>query len=137
MSPHRLTAEPLDAASALAAVGGDDAGAVVTFIGTVRARSRERDVLRLEYEAYEPMALALFERIARACLEASGARVIIHHRLGSCLVGEPTVVIAAAAAHRAQAFDACRHAIEQLKADVPIWKREIYVDGLAWVGQGS
>ncbi len=134
---HALSNEPLDLSAVVAEVAGPGAGAVVSFVGSVRARSRGREVLRLEYEAYAPMALATFASIAREAARFGGARVCIHHRLGACAAGEPTVVIAAAAPHRADAFDACRHALERLKADAAIWKREVYSDGAAWVGQGS
>jgi molybdopterin synthase catalytic subunit len=134
---HLLSPAPLSLAVAEAAVAGPDAGAIVTFTGTVRGTSRGQRVLRLEYEAYAPMALAQFARIAEESRRFGGARVVVHHRVGTCLVGEVSVVIAAAAPHRADAFDACRHAIEQLKADAAIWKREVTEDGAVWVGQGS
>lgn len=134
----RLTLEPLNVADVLATVTGPDAGAVDLFIGSVRDAARGRRVLRLEYEAYEPMALEQFALYASEAGERwPGVRVAIHHRLGACAAGEPTVVVAAGAAHRAQAFAACRHVVERLKADAPIWKREIYDDGSHWVGQGS
>lgn len=133
-----LTPDPLDPSAALAAVASDDAGATVTFLGTVRASTRGRAVVRLEYEAYEAMALAVFAGIATEAAERwPGCQVAIHHRLGACAVGEPTVAIAASSPHRAAAFEACRQAIERLKADAPIWKREVYADGSTWVGQGS
>jgi molybdopterin synthase catalytic subunit/molybdopterin converting factor small subunit len=134
----RLSAEPLDPARALDAVRGADAGALVTFHGTVRAGSRGKVVTALEYEAYEPMALAWLERLARAARRDHGAlRVAVWHRTGRVPVGGDSVVIAVAAAHRAEAFAAGRHVIEGLKADVPIWKREFYDDGDVWVGWGS
>jgi molybdopterin synthase catalytic subunit len=133
-----LSAKPLSANAVLKAVGGNDAGAVVTFHGTVRDQARGRRVIRLEYEAYGPMALALFDHLGKEAAERwHGTRLSIHHRLGTCEVGDTTVLIAAASAHRAAAFEACRFAIEQLKAHAPIWKREIYEDGAAWIGQGS
>lgn len=133
-----LTESPLSLDAAIAAVAGDDAGAIVSFLGTVRSISRGRRVVRLEYEAYAPMALATFERLAAEAFESfGGARVSVHHRLGACAAGEPTVAIAAASPHRPDAFAACRHAIERLKADAAIWKREVYEDGSTWVGQGS
>jgi molybdopterin synthase catalytic subunit/molybdopterin converting factor small subunit len=134
----RLSAEPLDATRLLDAVRGPDAGALVTFFGTVRAESRGRAVTALEYEAYEPMALAWLERLARAARAEHGAlRVAVWHRVGRVPVGGDSVCIAVAAAHRAEAFAAARHVIEGLKADVPIWKREFYEDGDVWVGWGS
>jgi molybdopterin synthase catalytic subunit len=111
------------------AIGRD--GAVVTFCGIVRdATADGRAVSALEYEAFEPMALREFERIAReACGRFGGARVAIVHRVGEVAAGEISVVVLAAAAHRAEAFDACRYAIDELKARAPIWKRERYADG--------
>lgn len=134
---HIVSPGPLDAEAPLRAVAGKDCGAVVSFAGTVRQQSHGKPVVRLEYEAYEPMALRVFEQIERAALERFAARISIHHRVGQLLPGELSVVIAAASPHRASAFDACRYAIEQLKADAPIWKRETYPDGSTWVGLGS
>lgn len=134
----RLSPEPLDLAGAFAAVRGPDAGAVSSFLGTVRALSRERRVTALEYEAYEPMALAWLERLAAAARAEHGAlRVAIWHRTGRVPVGGDSVIIAVAAAHRAGALAAVRQIIEGLKSDVPIWKREFYENGDVWVGWGS
>ena len=113
------------------------AGGVVTFIGQVRDHSRGHAIDHLEYEAYAPMALKVMRSIADTIeAEVPGARVAIHHRLGRLEIGEVAVIIAAAAAHRAEAFTACRAAIEALKQDVPIWKREVAVDGTSWRVQG-
>src|ERR1043166_9223917 len=124
-------------AAPLHAVEGTDCGAVVSFTGTVRSTNHGQTVVRLEYEAYPEMALRVFDHIASTAQERWGARVCIHHRTGALNPGELSVVIAAAAPHRADAFEACRHAIEALKKDAPIWKREIYPDGSSWVGLGS
>jgi molybdopterin synthase catalytic subunit len=133
-----ITEKPLNVNTVMKAVRGEDTGAVVDFVGTVRSETRGHRVLRLEYEAYSEMALALFERLQKeADHRWHGTRLAIHHRIGVCEVGELTVVIAAAAPHRGAAFEACRFAIEQLKAHAPIWKREVYEDGAVWVGQGS
>jgi molybdopterin synthase catalytic subunit len=133
-----LTEKPLSVNNVMKAVRGDDTGALVDFVGTVRGESRGHRVLRLEYEAYNAMALAFFEKLqAEAEHRWHGTRLAIHHRIGVCEVGEVTVVIAAATPHRAAAFEACRFAIEQLKAHAPIWKKEVYEDGAAWIGQGS
>jgi molybdopterin synthase catalytic subunit len=133
-----LSGEPLSLERVSAEVASDDAGAIATFVGTTRARSRGRDVIRLEYEAYEGMAEAEMERIAselRARHEVID--VAIHHRVGPVEIGETSVVIAVSAAHRAAAFDACREAIDTLKQTVPLWKKELYVGGEEWIGQGS
>lgn len=135
--PHRIGETRLSADAPLHAVEGADCGAVVSFTGVVRSHNHGKDVVRLEYEAYPQMALRVFERIADEARQRFRARVAIHHRVGALAPGELSVVIAAAAQHRADAFDACRHAIEALKADAPIWKREVYPDGSSWVGLGS
>jgi molybdopterin converting factor subunit 1 len=134
---HRIAALPLDPEAPLREVAGSDCGAVVSFVGTVRATNRSKRVVRLEYEAYPEMALRIFDHIAAQAREKWAARVCIHHRTGPLEPGEISVVIAAAAPHRADAFEACRHAIEALKKDAPIWKRELYPDGSSWVGLGS
>lgn len=134
----RLSDEPLSIERAASEVASDDAGAIATFVGTTRARSRGRDVIRLEYEAYEGMAEAEMERIAKELVERHDVlAVAIHHRVGPVEIGETSVVIAVAAPHRAAAFDACREAIDTLKQTVPLWKKELYVGGEEWIGQGS
>lgn len=134
----RLSESPLDVDAAVREVASDDAGAVATFIGTTRARSRGRDVVRLEYEAYEGMAEAEMERIAGDLAGRYDLTAIaIHHRIGAVEIGEQSVVIAVSAPHRADALAACRDAIDTLKVSVPLWKKEIYVGGEEWIGQGS
>ncbi len=134
----RLSELPLSLDDAVREVASDDAGAIATFTGTTRARSRGREVVRLEYEAYEGMAEAEMERIA-ADLKArhSLIEVAIHHRVGIVGIGETSVVIAVSSAHRADALAACAEAIDTLKGSVPLWKKEIYVGGEEWIGQGS
>lgn len=134
----RLSAEPLSVERVNAEVASDDAGAIATFVGTTRARSRGRDVIRLEYEAYEEMAEAEMGRIASELKARHDVLdVAIHHRVGPVEIGETSVVIAVSAPHRAAAFDACRDAIDTLKQTVPLWKKELYVGGEEWIGQGS
>lgn len=134
----RLSGEPLSLERAASEVASDAAGAIATFVGTTRARSRGRDVIRLEYEAYEGMAEAEMERIASELRARHDViDVAIHHRVGPVEIGETSVVIAVSAAHRAAAFDACREAIDTLKQTVPLWKKELYVGGEEWIGQGS
>lgn len=133
-----LSEEPLALGAVVSEVASDDAGAVATFTGTVRRRSRGRDVLYLEYEAYEGMA----EQVMATIAEALRARhelveVAIHHRIGRVEIGEPSVVIAVAAAHRAAALAACAEAIDTLKETVPLWKKEVYAGGEEWIGRGS
>jgi molybdopterin synthase catalytic subunit/molybdopterin converting factor small subunit len=133
-----LSGEPLSLERAAAEVASDGAGAIATFVGTTRARSRGRDVIRLEYEAYEGMAEAEMERIAGVLRDRHDViDIAIHHRVGPVEIGETSVVIAVSAAHRAAAFDACREAIDTLKQTVPLWKKELYVGGEEWIGRGS
>jgi molybdopterin synthase catalytic subunit len=130
-----LNTDPLDGDRIRRAVHRDSAGAVVLFEGTVRSPSEGRDVHHLEYEAYEAMAVAQMEKIveeARARWPLTAA--CLHHRLGRIEVGEVSVVAAVTSPHRPEAFEACRWIIEQLKADVPIWKKEFFADGSVWVG---
>ncbi len=118
-------------------MSGPGQGGVVTFSGAVRDMTRGRKVVRLEYEAYPEMAVKQLQAIGDdVTARFGGARLAITHRVGTLKPGELAVVIAAAAAHREEAFLACRHAIEALKRDVPIWKREVYDDGEVWVGLG-
>jgi molybdopterin synthase catalytic subunit len=134
----RISEEPLDVAAVVAEAESDDAGAVATFVGTVRRRSRDRDVLHLEYEAFEEMAEPMLRALADELTARHGlCRVAIHHRIGRVEIGEPSVVIAVSAPHRAAALDACREAIDTLKQTIPLWKKEIYEGGEKWLGRGS
>ena len=133
-----LSTEPLDVAAVVAEAGSGDAGAVASFVGTVRRRSRGREVVRLEYEAFEEMAEPMLAQLAADLTAKHGlCSVAIHHRVGVVDIGEPSVVIAVSAPHRAAALDACREAIDTLKETIPLWKKEIYADGDEWIGQGS
>jgi molybdopterin synthase catalytic subunit len=119
----------------LRVVEGPERGGVVTFTGMVRRDGHRGPVERLEYEAYIEMAEQVLAEIAEEIhREWPGTRVAIHHRVGSLAVGETAVVIAAAAPHRAEAFEACRAAIDRLKRRAPIWKKEIGPDGEEWIG---
>lgn len=134
----RITAEPLDVAAAVAEAASDEAGAVATFVGTVRRRSRGRTVLYLEYEAFEEMAEPMLLRLADGLKGRHGlSEVAIHHRVGRVEIGEPSVVIAVSAPHRAAALEACREAIDTLKETIPLWKKEVYEGGEEWIGRGS
>jgi molybdopterin converting factor subunit 1 len=133
-----LSEDPLSVDAAIDEVASADAGAIATFIGTTRRRSRGREVVRLEYEAYEGMAEAEMARIAEAVREKHEVLAIaIHHRVGVVGIGETSVVIAISAPHRAAALDACRETIDTLKETVPLWKKEIYEGGESWIGRGS
>lgn len=132
-----LSSEPLEIdrlLQLLDAGAGGRVGAVTTFVGLVRGENLGRQVVELEYEAYEPLAERALERIASEVVEQwPGVRLALHHRIGRLAVGEASVAIAAAAPHRADAFAACRYAIERVKQIVPIWKREIFAGGEAWI----
>ncbi|HSX22479.1 MAG TPA: molybdenum cofactor biosynthesis protein MoaE [Gaiellaceae bacterium] len=133
-----LTSEPLSLEAAVAEVASDDAGGIATFVGTVRAQSRGRDVDHLEYEAFEEMAEPMLRALADELTTKHGLSAIaVHHRVGRVEIGEPSVVIAVSAPHRAAALDACREAIDTLKETIPLWKKEIYADGEEWIGRGS
>ena len=133
----RLSEAPLALEEVVGAVGGQERGGLVTFTGTVRSETRGRRVHGLSYEAYPGMAERAMTAIGRE-IESRwpGCRVAIVHRVGTLVPGEAAVVIAVSAPHRAAAFEGCRHAIERLKADVPIWKKERFEDGEEWVGLG-
>jgi MoaE-MoaD fusion protein len=134
----RLSAEPLSVDAAVAEVRDDAAGAIATFMGTTRARSRGREVIHLEYEAYEGMAEQVMADLAARLAERHElCKVAIHHRTGRVEIGETSVVIAVSAPHRTAALEACREAIDELKVTVPLWKKETYVGGEEWIGQGS
>ena len=134
----RVTDQPLSLETVVDAVSADDAGAVATFTGTVRRSSRGRTVEHLEYEAYEDMAVELLARLAAELRERHGLTgVAIHHRTGRVEIGEASVVIAVSAPHREAAFAACREAIETLKTEIPLWKKEVYEGGEEWIGRGS
>ena len=111
-----------------------ESGGIDVFIGTVRNATKGKNVVRLEFEAYEPMALREMEKIAKQAQEKWPVqKVLIHHRVGALAVGEVPVIIAVSAAHRDAAFDACRFIIDTLKQTVPIWKKEFYTDNSVWV----
>jgi molybdopterin synthase catalytic subunit len=127
----RLTRERIDPAAILSAVGDPAAGAVALFLGTVRDNSEAGSVKRIEYEAYEPMAEKMLahaeEEVRRRWPATTGVEIV--HRVGELRVGEVSVAVAVSSPHRAEAFEACRHAIETIKHEVPIWKRERLTDG--------
>ena len=109
-------------------------GAIVTFLGLVRNHNVGRRVRYLEYESYEPLALKTFERIAAEVRDRwPGAQLALHHRVGRLEIGEASVAIAAASAHRGDAYAACRYAIERVKQIAPIWKREFFEGGDVWI----
>ena len=140
-----VTSAPLDAGAlsdaviaahgaASAPTGAAGAGAVATFIGLVRDQNLGRRVLRLEYEAYEPLAVRAFEQIAAEAADHWPSAVLgVHHRIGPLAIGEASIVIVAASAHRGEAFAASRYAIERVKQIAPIWKHEYFEGGDTWI----
>ena len=135
-----ISAEPLDIAAAIAAASDPLCGAVASFIGTVResaavTSNAAKAVTMLDYEAHPTLAASRIEEIAQEAVTKWGLeRVVAVHRTGRCSLGEPTVVVACGAAHRAEALEACHWIIDEIKASVTIWKKEIYSDGSSWVG---
>jgi MoaE-MoaD fusion protein len=135
IGPISIGRDPIDVAELEAAVASPAAGAIVTFAGTTRRENAGRRVIRLEYEAYEPMALSEMRKLAREAGERWPiVRIAIRHRIGFVAIGETSVAIAVSAAHRAEAFEACRFAIDRLKEVVPVWKKEYFEGGEVWVG---
>jgi molybdopterin synthase catalytic subunit len=130
LSVERLTT----ALEAAARDRGEGCGALCAFVGTVRTVHQRRRVRYLEYEAYGPLAMKVFQRIEREIdRHWPGALVAIHHRIGRLEIGEASVAIVIATPHRAEAFQACRYAIERVKQVAPIWKHEFFEDGDMWV----
>ncbi|MCK6526359.1 molybdenum cofactor biosynthesis protein MoaE [Myxococcota bacterium] len=130
-----VTREPLDLARISREVESPAHGAVCTFAGVVRDHDSGQPVVALEYECYPEMAEREMGRVRDDVLARwPGCRIALVHRVGRLLVGEVSVAIAVGSPHRAEAFEACRHAIDTLKATVPIWKKEIHPDGAAWKG---
>ena len=129
-----VTSAPLDVAAVARTVAGRHDGAVATFVGMARDHNAGRRVRWLDYEAYAPLAVKTFEQIAsEAALKWPDARIAIHHRTGRVDIGEASVAIAAASPHRADAFAACRYAIERVKQIAPIWKHEHFEGGDVWI----
>jgi molybdopterin synthase catalytic subunit/molybdopterin converting factor small subunit len=134
----RLAGEPLSLDAVVDEVRSDQAGAIATFIGTTRLQSRGRTVLHLDYEAYEEMAEQVMAQIAAELKDRYDlCEIAIHHRTGRVEIGEASVVIAVAAPHRQDALAACKDAIDTLKEQVPLWKKEFYEGGEDWIGRGS
>jgi molybdopterin synthase catalytic subunit len=125
---------PLDLGELVAAVADPEHGGLVTFLGTTRRESGLRPVRALRYEAYQELALAELRAVRDEAAARYGATVAVAHRTGEVAAGEPSVAVAASAAHRPAAFAACRYAIDELKARVPIWKQTVYEDGVtSWI----
>lgn len=130
----QITEEALSEQVCLDKVQDPGAGGTVLFVGTVRNQTAGKEVIRLEFESYVPMAIKEMQKIAEQAMEKWPVHHIsIHHRVGILDIGEIPVLIAVSAAHRGAAFDACEYAIDTLKETVPIWKKEIFADGEVWV----
>ena len=130
----KVTTEPLSIDEAYGAVHRDGCGAIALFAGTVRDHHEGKKVVSISYSAFQEMAVKEFERIGReARAKWPIGEIYIAHRTGKLEIGEASVVIAVSSAHRAEAFEACRHAIESLKKMAPIWKEEFYDSGKAWI----
>ena len=131
----RITEKTIDIPACMEWVlASPQSGGINVFIGTVRNKTKGKLVMRLEFEAYEAMAVNEMRKIAESCqVRWQVDRILIHHRTGVLKVGEVPVLIAVAAAHRAAAFEACRYIIDTLKQTVPIWKKEVVEDGEVWV----
>jgi molybdopterin synthase catalytic subunit len=115
-------------------VASETAGGLVHFVGTVRNETKGKAVFKLDFEAYEPMAISEMRKIAeQAIVKFSIQKIAIHHRLGTLEIGEIPVIISVASPHRTAAFEACQYAIDTLKETVPIWKKEYFEDGEVWV----
>jgi molybdopterin synthase catalytic subunit/molybdopterin converting factor small subunit len=134
----RLSEGPISLDDVVREVADERAGAIATFTGTTRIDSRGRRVVHLDYEAYAGMAEKTMRELADALLaKYELCAVAIHHRVGRVEIGEPSIVIAVSAPHRADALEACREAIDTLKETVPLWKKEVYEGGEEWIGRGS
>ena len=130
----KLTSEPINVTEVINSVYDSGAGAVDVFIGSVRNKTSEKSVVRLEFEAYEKMAVLEMEKIAEAARKKwPVCKLSAVHRIGILNPGDLPVVIAVSTPHRADAFEACRYVIDTLKETVPIWKKEIFEDGEVWV----
>jgi MoaE-MoaD fusion protein len=134
----RLSTDPLSLDAVVDEVRDDRAGAIATFVGTTRVESRGRTVQHLDYEAYQGMAENVMAEIAASLKQRYDlCDVAIHHRTGRVEIGDASVVIAVSAPHRQDALAACKEAIDTLKEQVPLWKKEVYEGGEEWIGRGS
>jgi len=130
-----ITERPLEPQELISAVQTEEDGAVVLFIGVVRNNSEGRPTRYLVYEAYPEMAEAKVAEIAAEARRRWGVgKVAVKHRVGQLEIGEASVMVAVAAPHRAEAFEACRYIMDRVKTDAPIWKKEVFIDGEVWVG---
>ncbi len=129
-----ITNNPIDIQYIIKSAESTDAGAVNVFIGTVRSKTGQRKVIRLEYEAYEPMAVLEIKKIIKLAKDKWKLEGwAVSHRVGTLTIGDVAVVVAVSTAHRQESFEACQFIIDSLKQTVPIWKKEIFEGGEEWV----
>jgi molybdopterin synthase catalytic subunit len=129
-----ITNKSIDVPQIIRAAESDEAGALNVFIGTVRSKTSGKNVVRLDYEAYEPMSKKEIKKIVESATKRwSIKNWAVSHRVGTLVVGEVAVVVAISTAHRKESFEACQFIIDSLKQTVPIWKKEIFEDGEEWV----
>lgn len=129
-----ITDQPLDINQITQLAHSPEAGAVNVFVGTVRGNTQKKKVVRLEYEAYEPMAVSEIQKICEAAkLKWPIQKIVVSHRVGILTVGEVAVVVAVSTPHRKESFEACQFIIDSLKQTVPIWKKEIFEGGEEWI----
>lgn len=130
----KITADELHVTECLNLVADPSCGGVATFIGTVRNHTKGRQVVRLEYECYQSMAIKEIQKIVWQAIDSFGVKnVVVHHRIGTLYPGDAAVVIVVSDGHRDAVFDACRYIIDTIKQTVPIWKKEVFADGEEWV----
>jgi molybdopterin synthase catalytic subunit len=135
---NRITTDPIDVLTVIDSVKADSVGGIDVFIGTTRTLSKGREVVKLEYEAYIPMAEKCMDDLEREARRRWNLHAMsIVHRIGGVAIGEASVVIAVSSFHRDEAFQACRYLIDRLKEIVPIWKREFFADGTVEWSQQS
>lgn len=130
----RITEQKLDITECLTIAQDLASGGIATFIGTVRNQTKEKPVIRLEYECYHSMAVKEIKKIIDNAIKLYAVRnIVVHHRIGVLFPGEEAVIIVVSDGHREAVFDACRYIIETIKQTVPIWKKEFFEDGKHWV----
>jgi len=129
-----ITSEKLNLQNCYDFVQDQECGGIALFVGTVRNTTQNKTVIRLDFSAYEPMAIKELKKIALHAVEKFNvSKIVIHHAVGNLKIGDVPVIIAVSSAHREAAFEACQYAIDTLKETVPIWKKEFFEDGEVWV----
>ena len=129
-----ITSEKLNLQDCYDFVQDQECGGIALFVGTVRNTTQNKTVKKLDFSAYEPMAIKELKKIALHAVEKFNvAKIVIHHAVGNLKIGDVPVIIAVSSAHREAAFEACQYAIDTLKETVPIWKKEFFEDGEVWV----